>query len=72
MPRRHKLIHVEFPSKLSRLLGREFDGDAHESFTTKELESVRILSGKIYSVRTCQLFYTTYDVQRQSQSLELL
>jgi hypothetical protein len=54
---------------LGRLLGRDFDGDTHDSFTPADRQSVRILAGRIYSVNTCQVFYTTYDVQRQTDTI---
>ena len=54
---------------LGRLLGRDFDGDTHDSFTPADRQSVRILSGRVYSVSTCQIFYTTYDIQRQTDTI---
>jgi hypothetical protein len=54
---------------LGRLLGQEFDGDTHETFTPADRQSVRILGGKVYSVNTCRLYYTTYDVQRQTDTI---
>ena len=54
---------------LGRLLEREFDGDTHETFTPADRQSVRILGGKMYSVNTCRLYYTTYDVQRQTDTI---
>ena len=54
---------------LGRLLGRDFDGDTHCSFTPADRQSVRIFSGRVYSVSTCQVFYTTYDIQRQTDTL---
>ena len=54
---------------LGRLLHREFDGDTHDSFTPSDRQSVRIVAGRIYSVKTCQIFYTTYDIQQQTDTI---
>ena len=44
---------------------REFDGDMHEEFTDSDRNSIRFIGGKIYSVQTCRIYYTSYDLQRQ-------
>ena len=49
---------------LGRLTGREFDADMHEDFTDWDRNTIRFLGGKIYSVRTCRIYYTSYDLQR--------
>ena len=54
---------------LGRLMGREFDGDMHEEFTDSDRNSIRFLSGKIYSVQTCRIYYTSYDLQRQCDTI---
>jgi hypothetical protein len=54
---------------LGRLLGRDFDGDTYGSFTPNDRQTLKILSGKMYSVQTCRLYYTTYDVQRQTDTV---
>ncbi len=54
---------------LGRLLGRDFDGDTYGSFTPNDRQTLKILSRKIYSVQTCRLYYTTYDVQRQMDTV---
>ncbi|KAL0569737.1 hypothetical protein V5O48_012225 [Marasmius crinis-equi] len=51
---------------LRRLLRRSFDGDTDEDFTDEERNSVEILGGKIYEVKTLRINYTTYDVRRDS------
>jgi hypothetical protein len=51
---------------LGRLKGREFDGDMHEDYSDEDRNSVRFVGQNIYSVGTCRLFYTTYDLQRDS------
>lgn len=54
---------------LGRLLNRDFDGDTHDSFTSADRQSVHLRAGRIYSVNTCQTFYTTYDIQRQTDTI---
>ena len=54
---------------LGRLLGRDFDGDTYGPFTPNDRQTLKILSGKMYSVQTCRLYYTTYDVQRQTDTV---
>ncbi|CAA7265767.1 unnamed protein product [Cyclocybe aegerita] len=55
---------------LAHLKGCEFDGDDQtRKFTHEERNAVHILGGKIYSVKTCQLFYTSYDLQRSSDTI---
>jgi hypothetical protein len=54
---------------LGRLIGREFDGDMHEEFTDSDRNSIRFVGGKIYSVQTCRIYYTSYDLQRQSDTI---
>ena len=54
---------------LGRLIDRSFDGDAHDEFSDVDRNSVRILGNKIYTVKTCQLHYTTYDLQRKHDTV---
>ncbi|CAA7262243.1 unnamed protein product [Cyclocybe aegerita] len=55
---------------LARLKGCEFDGDDQtRKFTHEERNAVHILGGKIYLVKTCQLFYTSYDLQCSSDTI---
>ncbi|KJA17187.1 hypothetical protein HYPSUDRAFT_146877 [Hypholoma sublateritium FD-334 SS-4] len=54
---------------LGRLLKREFDGDMHEEFTDSDRNSIRFLGGRIYSVQTCRIYYTSYDLQRQCDTI---
>jgi hypothetical protein len=54
---------------LGRLKGREFDGDMHEDYSDEDRNSVRFVGQKIYLVQTCRLFYTTYDLQRASDTI---
>ena len=49
-----------YPSgRFGRLKGREFDGDMHEDYSDEDHNSVR----------TCRVFYTTYDLQRDSDTI---
>jgi hypothetical protein len=50
---------------LGRLMDRKFDGDIHEEFTDADRNSIRFIGSKIYSVQICRVYYTTYDLQRQ-------
>ncbi|KAG6825681.1 hypothetical protein H0H92_002838 [Tricholoma furcatifolium] len=50
---------------LGRLLQRTFDGDMHEDYTDNDRNTVRILGNKIFSVQTCHINYTTYDVRQE-------
>ncbi|KAF8156767.1 hypothetical protein B0H34DRAFT_789464 [Crassisporium funariophilum] len=54
---------------LGRLKGRDFDADMHEDYTDEDRNSVRFVGEKIYSVQTCRLYYTTYDLQRDSDTV---
>jgi hypothetical protein len=48
---------------LGRLYGQRFDGDETE-FSSDELNKLRIVNQKIYSVKVFRINYTTYDVRR--------
>ena len=48
---------------------REFDGDMHEDYTDSDRNSIRFLGSKIYSVQTCRVYYTSYDLQRQCDTI---
>lgn len=50
---------------LGQLHGREFDGDMHEEFTDSDHNSVHIIGSKIYSVQRWCVYYTSYDLQWQ-------
>jgi len=50
-------------------MGREFDGDMHKDFTHSDRNSIRFIGSKIYSVQTCRIYYTSYDLQRQSDTI---
>ncbi|PPQ84255.1 hypothetical protein CVT26_011861, partial [Gymnopilus dilepis] len=51
---------------LGRLKERTFDADMHEDYSDIDRNSVRFVGQKIYSVQTCRLYYTTYELQRES------
>ena len=48
---------------------REFDGDTDENFTDSDRNSIRFIGNKIYSVQTCRIYYTSYDLQRQCDTV---
>ena len=50
-------------------MGRKFDGDMHDEFTDADRNSIRFIGSKIYSVQTCRVYYTTYDLQRQCDTI---
>lgn len=49
---------------LGRLLGRSFDGDTDESFTSEDRLTVRLQNETIFRVCTVRINYTTYDLRR--------
>jgi hypothetical protein len=51
------------------LKGCEFDADMHEDYFDEDRNSVRFVGQKNYLVHTCRLFYTTYDLQRGSDTI---
>jgi hypothetical protein len=54
---------------LGRLKGRDFDANMNEDYTDEDRNSVRFVGEKIYSVQTCHLYYTTYDLQWDSDTV---
>lgn len=56
---------------LGRLLNRNFDGDTHESFSDNDRNSVIFKDSRCYSVQTCRINYTSYDIQRESDTITL-
>ncbi|KAF8806327.1 hypothetical protein BYT27DRAFT_7224612 [Phlegmacium glaucopus] len=68
---KNKTVNVSDPAYklqdhlLDRLIDRSFDGDTHEEFSDVDRNSVCIVGNKIYTIKTCQLYYTTYDLQRK-------
>ncbi|PCH44467.1 hypothetical protein WOLCODRAFT_154510 [Wolfiporia cocos MD-104 SS10] len=53
---------------LSRLMGREFDGDENE-FTPEEHATLKILENKIYFHKVVRVNYTTYDMRRDQDTI---
>lgn len=53
---------------LSRLLGKEFDGD-EEQYSQEELGNLQIVGNKLYSHKVLRVNYTTYDVRRDQDSM---
>jgi hypothetical protein len=49
---------------LTRLLGKEYDGDEQE-YTHAERNDVQIQDNKLYYHKTLRLNYTSYDLRRQ-------
>ncbi|KAF8951473.1 hypothetical protein BDZ97DRAFT_1684491 [Flammula alnicola] len=49
---------------LGRILGRDFDGDTHESFTHEDRNSIRLRNNTIFRHMTARINYTTYDIRR--------
>ncbi len=41
----------------------------HEDYSDEDRNSLRFVGQKIYSVQTCRVFYTTYDLQRESDTI---
>ena len=55
---------------LGRLLGCPFDGDEH-SYSEAELATVKIVNNRIYSHKVLRVNYTTYDMRRAQDSINL-
>ncbi|KAJ3709521.1 hypothetical protein C8R42DRAFT_649336 [Lentinula raphanica] len=56
---------------LSRILGRQFDGNDREElgFTDEDRNTVRLVNGKMYAAKTLRINYTTYDIRRDSDKI---
>ncbi|KAF8228433.1 hypothetical protein L208DRAFT_1291363, partial [Tricholoma matsutake] len=55
---------------LSHLLGQEFDGDEVQ-YTNEDHGTVRIIEDHIYSAKVLCVNYTTYDIRRDRDSMNL-
>jgi hypothetical protein len=53
---------------LSRLLGREFDGDEFQ-YTPEDRSTIRIIGDQIYSGKVLRINYTSYDIRRDQDSM---
>ncbi len=51
------------------MLGFEFDGDTHQSFSNEDRNSVRIRNNTIYRHCTARINYTTYDMRRDFDTI---
>ena len=54
---------------LGRLISHEFDADMHEVFMDSDRNSIHFVGSKIYSVQTCHIYYTSYDLQQQCDTV---
>ena len=54
---------------LGRLLKREFDGDTYGELTDQDRNSVRISGERLYRCKTFRVNYTTYDIQRDGDTI---
>lgn len=41
----------------------------HEDYSDEDRNSIRFVGQKIYSAQTCRLYYTTYDLQREYDTI---
>jgi hypothetical protein len=54
---------------LGRLLKREFDGDTYGKLADQDRNTVRISGERLYRCKTFQVNYTTYDIQRDGDTI---
>ena len=54
---------------LGRLIGHEFDANMHKEFMDSDWNSIHFVGSNIYSVQTCNIYYTSYDLQRQCDTV---
>jgi len=54
---------------LGRLLKREFDGDTYGELTDQDRNTVRISGERLYRCKTFRVNYTTYDIQRDGDTI---
>ena len=50
-------------------MGCEFDGNMHKEFTDSDQNSICFVGSKIYSVQTCCIYYMSYDLQRECDTV---
>ncbi|KAF8233085.1 hypothetical protein L208DRAFT_1116901, partial [Tricholoma matsutake] len=55
---------------LSRVLHREFDGDEAQ-YTSQDCSTIRIIGDQIYLAKVLCVNYTTYNIQRDQDSMNL-
>jgi hypothetical protein len=51
------------------MLGRDLDNEFHERLTDEDCIRVCIVGNRIFSVKTFQVNYTTYDVRREQDTI---
>ncbi|CAK5267103.1 unnamed protein product [Mycena citricolor] len=54
---------------LARFVEREFDADDHDDFSDADRNTVRLLGNRILRSKTIRINYTTYDVRRDTETL---
>lgn len=54
---------------LGRLLKKEFDGDTYGELTDEDRNTVRISGERLYQCKTFRVNYTTYDIQRDGDTI---
>jgi hypothetical protein len=54
---------------LGRLLKREFDGDTYGKLADQDRNTVRISGERLYCCKTFRVNYTTYDIQRDGDTI---
>jgi hypothetical protein len=55
---------------LGRVLGHDYDGD-EATFSDDEINSIRIINSRIYSAKVLRVNFTTYDMCRDQDSMNL-
>ena len=56
---------------LGRLLNQGYDGDTYGKFIEEERNTVRIAGEQIYRCKTIRINYTTYNVRRDGDTINL-
>jgi hypothetical protein len=56
---------------LGHLLERDYEGDMYGKFTDVERNSVHIAGERIYRCKTVQINYTTYDIRRDRDTINI-
>ncbi|KAH9970811.1 hypothetical protein BJV74DRAFT_784066, partial [Russula compacta] len=56
---------------LGQLMGCEFDSDMHKEFMDLDHNSIHFIGNKIYSIQTCCIYYTSYNLQWQCDTVSL-
>ena len=56
---------------LGRLLERNYEGDSYGEFTEEERNTVQIAGERIYQCKTMRINYTTYDVRRDTDTINI-